>query len=302
MKTRREARVAGTRPSTGEDAQGDEALVALAVAGEGGALEQLLRRQQAWIYNLALRMLQDRPDAEDATQECLLRIASRLAAFRGESRFRTWAYRLACNLLLDSRRSRPELAVHDFACYGDYLDNAPDAELSEEYGSSVERAALIEEARLSCLAGMLLCLDREQRLAFLLGEVFEISDRVAGEVLSISPDNFRQRLTRARRDLREFLLRRCGLVAPGNPCRCARKTQAFVRAGIVDRQQRVFSQAHAQRVRDVVRHGLRVFSSLVEETNTRLYRDHPWIDPPDLVARLRATLAGAPLRTLLELD
>ena len=302
MKTRRDRCTTGTRRITGEDARGDEALVALAVAGDLAALDQLLRRQQAWIYNLALRMLQDRHDAEEATQECLLRIATRLAAFRGESTFRTWAYRLACNQLLDFRRSRPELVVHDFACYGGYLENAPDAELSEEYGSSVERAALIEEARLSCLAGMLLCLDREQRLAFLLGEVFEVSDRVAGEILAISPDNFRQRLTRARRDLAEFLQRRCGLVASGNPCRCARKTQAFVRAGIVDRQQRVFSQAHAQRVRDVVRQRQRAFSALVEETNTRLYRDHPWIDPPDLVARLRATLAGAPLRMLLELD
>ena len=285
-----------------DERPGDEALVALAVAGDLAALDQLLRRQQAWIYNVALRMLQDRQDAEEATQECLLRIATRLAAFRGESAFRTWAYRLACNQLLDFRRSRPEHAVHDFRCYGDYLENAPDAELSEEYGSSVERAALIEEAKLSCLSGMLLCFDREQRLAFVLGEVFEVSDRIGSEILAISPASFRQRLARARRDLGEFLQRRCGLVAPGNPCRCARKTQAFVRAGIVDPEQRVFTQLRAQRVRDVVRHRQRAFSALVEETNTRLYREHPWIDPPDLVARLRATLAGAPLRTLLELD
>ena len=302
MKREKGLLAAGVGRSSTGDTPRDEQLVVQAIAGDDAALDQLLRRQQAWIYNVALRMLQDRQDAQEATQECLLRVATRLAAFRGESAFRTWVYRLTCNLLLDFRRSRAELSVHDFVCYGDYLEHTPDAELSEEYASSVERAALIEEAKLSCLAGMLLCLDREQRLAFVLGEVFEVSDRMGSEILAISPANFRQRLARARRDLGEFLQRRCGLVAASNPCRCARKTQAFVRAGIVDREQRVFTQAHARRVRDVAGHGQRAFAALIEETNTRLYRDHPWIDPPDLVARLRATLAGERLRTLLELD
>lgn len=302
MKRSKGGHAASTRQSGRSETPSDESLVALAVGGDRAALERLLRRHQPWIYNIALRMLQDRQDAEDATQECLLRVSTRLSAFRGESAFRTWLYRLACNQLLDSRRSRAELAVHGFACYGDYLENAPDGELTDEFGSSVERAALIEEAKLSCLSGMLLCLDRDQRLAFLLGEVFEVGDRVGGEVLAISAANFRQRLARARRDLGEFLQQRCGLVEPANPCRCARKTQAFVRAGIVDRERRVFTSGRTQLVRDAARHGQRAFAALVEQTNTRLYRDHPWIEPPDLVATLRVLTAGEFLHSLLELD
>ena len=85
---------------------------------------------------------------------------------------------------------------------------------------------LVDEARVNCTAGMLLCLDREQRLACVLGEIFGVTDTVGAELLDIAPDTYRQRLARARRDLHSFMNDRCGLVNPGNPCRCARKTRA----------------------------------------------------------------------------
>lgn len=151
----------------------DLRLAAQACRGDAEALETLLRRHQGWIYNIALRMLQTREDAEDATQEVMLKIATHLSGFRGESGFRTWAYRIMANHVLDRRRSRPEQLVHDFTCYGDYLENAPSEALPPEFGSEQERALLIAEARRGCLLGMLLCLDRRQRLAFILGEIFE---------------------------------------------------------------------------------------------------------------------------------
>jgi len=73
----------------------------------------------------------------------------------------------------------------------------------------------VTEAMLACTSGMLLCLDREQRLSYILGAIFEVTDVVAAEVLEISPENFRQRLARARRDLRNFMSDKCGTREPG---------------------------------------------------------------------------------------
>ncbi len=73
----------------------DEQLVRLALSGQPSALEALLRRQQPRLYAVAFRVLQSPADAEDATQESLLKIATRLATFRGESAFGTWAWRIA---------------------------------------------------------------------------------------------------------------------------------------------------------------------------------------------------------------
>ena len=291
-----------TRHTCHQGEAADEQLVALALAGDSAALDRLLRRHQAWLYNVALRVLQQPQDAEEATQESLLKIVTHLSAFRGESAFRTWAYRIAFNLLLERKRSRPELVVHGFDCYADYLAKAADEDLDAGYGSEPERRLLVEEARLGCMMGMLLCLERGQRLVFVLGEIFELSDTVGSQVLDIGKDNFRQRLSRARQELSAFMQGRCGLVDPRNPCRCARKTRAFVRDGVVDPAHLVFAGAHYARVRDISRRGHEAFGRLVADANTALYRDHPFVDAPDLVARLRRTLAGDGFRSLLQLN
>src|SRR5260370_25541370 len=89
---------------------------------------------------------------------------------------------------------------------------------------------------------MLLGLDREERLTFSLGAIFEVSDTVDADVLEITPDNFRQRLARAPRDLRNFMNAKCGLVNQANPCRCAKKTRAFIQAAYVAPENLLFGR------------------------------------------------------------
>ena len=86
----------------------DEELVSKAQAGDKDALEQLVRRHQPWVFNIAIRMLWRRDLAEDAAQEILIKIVTKLGSFRGESRFRTWLCRIAVNHLLNLRKSEME--------------------------------------------------------------------------------------------------------------------------------------------------------------------------------------------------
>jgi RNA polymerase sigma factor (sigma-70 family) len=278
----------------------DEELARQAVAGDAPALEALLRRHERWIYNLALRMLQSAADAEDATQEILIRIATRLASFREESAFRTWAYRLAVRSVLDHRRSRPEQVVKGFGCYAGLLAASPDEDPPDGATPADERL-VVEEAKLSCLLGMLLCLDRDQRLAFVLGELFDASDAVAGELLGLSREAFRQRLSRAREQVYSFARGHCGLMDARNPCRCARKTRAFVRAGIVDPDRLLFSPPHVARMHEEAARGRAVLDAAVGEAGATIWRATPIAQPPDLVGRLRELLARDPLRAALRL-
>jgi RNA polymerase sigma factor (sigma-70 family) len=273
----------------------DESLVTRAIGGDRLALEALLRRHQRFLYDVALRFLQRPEDAEDAVQEALVRIATRLSSFRGESGFRTWAYRIAMNHLLDVRRSAPERVVTSFACYGDYLERAPDAEPPAP-GDLPDAALVVEEVKRSCTLGMLLCLEREQRLAFILGEILEVGDAAGAEILGVARDAFRQRVARARQQLYGFLRGRCGLVDPSNPCRCARKTRAFIRDGIVDPARRVFTGDAVGRARVVAARG----EDAVDELAAAIYRSHPSFAPPDLAARVRAAAEVGALGALLD--
>ena len=74
-----------------------------AVAGDRSTMERIMRSLERPFYTLALRMLLRPAEAEDATQECLLRVATRLAQFEGASRFSTWAWRVAVNRILELR-------------------------------------------------------------------------------------------------------------------------------------------------------------------------------------------------------
>ena len=277
----------------------DENLVCSAINGNSGALSQLLNRHQTWIYNLMLYMLHSRRDAEDATQEVLVKVATGLSQFKGASSFRTWAKRIAVNHAVDCRRSRPEQVVTGFDCYAEYLDRAPDADLSPEQERSPEQALLVDEARIACVMGMLLCLDRNQRIVFLLGEILETGDAVGAELMDITRDNFRQRLARAREQLSSFMQGRCGLVNPQNPCRCARKTRVFIKDGIVDPNRIQFARGHLQQVKSIAEERQQQLEGLLDQARSELY---PTFEAPDVVSKLSALLSGNEFRSALELN
>jgi RNA polymerase sigma factor (sigma-70 family) len=269
----------------------DEKLVDLATAGDRQSLETLLRRQQAWIFNLAFYMLHHRQDAEDATQEILVRVATGLSSFRRASAFRTWVHRIAVNHVLDRKRSRPETVVTGFDCYADYLDRAPDEVFVSSDKDSPETAVLVEEAKTSCTMGMLLCLDRQQRMVFLLGEMLETNDVIGAELLGISRENFRQLLSRARGRLSDFMRGRCGVFDSEAPCRCTRKTGAFIRDGIINPKSLQFTHGCRRRAQEV--------STFQRETLHDLY---PCFESPDVVERLRKAISSETAVALFDLN
>src|SRR6266542_2918632 len=226
----------------------DIELVTRIQAGSRDALERLLERHQPWIYNIVLRMVWYPQDAEDATQEILIKLLTKLSTFEGRSRFRTWLYRIVVNHALNVKRRRLEELAQPFETYARELEETPLLDLPDPSSVPADVQLLVQEAKIGCTSGMLLCLDREQRLVYILGGILGACDSVGAELLEVSRDSFRQKLARARRDLHSFMQGQCGLVNSANPCRCAKKTQAFIKAGYLDPQRLLFARAHMTRV------------------------------------------------------
>jgi RNA polymerase sigma factor (sigma-70 family) len=277
----------------------DRELVRQAQSGNREALEQLITRHQRWIYNIALRMVYVPADAEDVTQEILVRVITKLSTFIGKSSFRTWLYRIVVNHVLNMKRCQADMAGWTFTRYGQSLDATPDLDLPDQKLVPADVQLLVDEARIGCMSGMLLCLDREQRLVYILGDIFGVPDAVGGELLEISRGNFRQKLARARRDLHSFLHDKCGLVNEANPCRCAKKTQGFITAGYVNPQSLLFAREHVTRVRDIAEKKCEDLSAL-DEVYAELHRDHPFQEPADFVTSLRALINRTDFQSTLE--
>ncbi|UQA97442.1 RNA polymerase sigma factor [Streptomyces halobius] len=208
--------------------------VALAARdGDPAALETLCKAMQQPMYRLALRFSGTPADAEDAAQEVMIRLVTHLGSFEGRSRFTTWAYTVAVRQLMRTARRGAEASVASPEAFAAFLDrHATDPAF--EPARHAEYQELCADVRLSCTYGMLLCLSREQRVAYLLGDLLRFTDAEGAEICGISRAAFRQRLSRARSVMRQLMRERCGLVRAANPCRCDRLVRASVDLGLTD--------------------------------------------------------------------
>lgn len=201
-----------------------------AIAGDKDALNLLVTVLKGDLFGLALRMLCNREDAEDATQEILIRIVTRLSQFDYRSKLKTWAYRVAVNYILDVKKSAVERLHLTF----DHLADDLIGGLSETAPPEAEQSLLVEEVKIGCSMGMLQCLDRDHRLAFILGEVMEMQGPEGAEILEISPELFRKRLQGARAAMLRFMKSYCGLASDEAPCRCNRQIPAALQTGRIN--------------------------------------------------------------------
>ncbi|MBN9519281.1 RNA polymerase sigma factor [bacterium] len=284
------------------DESDDLALVESARGGGRESLEKLILRHQAWVYNIAVRMVFHPQDAEEVTQEVLIKAVTRLSTFGGDCAFRTWLYRIAANHVLNMKRRGGELRPLTFASYAAAINDTPDLDLPDPKSVPVDVPLMVEEAKIGCTTGMLLCLDRKQRLVFTLGEIFGVSDTVGADVLEMSPDNFRQSLARARRDLYQFMHGQCGLVNADNPCRCPKKTKGFIDHGHVDPAHLLFVPLHVRRVREEAAGTVREIEDVLDRHYAAVYRDHPFLEPRDQTDWLRRVFDRPDVRTTLHLD
>lgn len=209
----------------------DSILIEQSLTGNKKALENLIKKHQDWIFNIALTFIGDRDEAADLTQEVLIKMVVKLDSFKQKSSFKTWIYRIVKNHFLNMKRGKYETNSPTFEQFGQGIDQLPNESLSS-YSYEVEDKLLVKEAKISCMKGMLLCLDREQRLIYIIGELFEFTDVIGSEIMEISKENFRVKLHRAKKQLYNFMDSKCGLINKNNPCRCAKKNSRFYKNGI----------------------------------------------------------------------
>ncbi len=223
--------------SSTEDEKG---LILKAQQGNRKALDELLRIHQPYVYNIAWKMVRNPADAEDLTQEALIKITINLGKFSFKSQFRTWAYRIVVNHFLNMNKKSHETAFTSFDEMAKQLGSVPDVELTEE--EKIEKEELIEEMAIGCLSGMLLCLDRTQRMVYIIGHMFEADHKVGSEIMETSKANFRMKLSKARRDMENFMSGHCGLMDKRNPCRCNKKVTVAVESGYIDAKNLLFNR------------------------------------------------------------
>ncbi|RAW01534.1 RNA polymerase sigma factor [Pseudochryseolinea flava] len=256
--------------------QDDALLIKSCLAGSKDALNKLIEGHQSYIFNVALKYFNHIADAEDATQEVLIKVIANLGTFdSAKAQFRTWLYRITVNHFLNTKKGPLELRYESgFENFFQLIESLPVVQLQVE--EELQLKWEIEESKVACMAGMIMCLDREQRLRYILGDVFEIDHNLGAEIFNISADNFRQRLSRSRKDLYAWMHNKCGLVNKDNPCRCPGKTKGFIERGYVNPKNLKWHSDFSNRIFELSE---RTVDNLLNERDkiySDLFRQHPF--------------------------
>lgn len=218
-----------------------QALIDRATAGDKKALESIIAGMQDMVFNLSLRMLGTFADAEDAAQDILLKMITHLSSFRGDSTFTTWVFRIAVNHLKNYKKHMFARYAPSFEYYGDDIENARIQDVPD-LTQNVEKEILAEELKMSCTNVMLQCLDAESRCIFILGTMFKVDSRIAGDILEMTPEAYRKRLSRIRKRMADFLGQYCGEYGGGR-CKCKDRVNYAIQNRRIDPQKLDYTTA-----------------------------------------------------------
>ena len=248
-------------------------LVKKSLDGDKKALNQLIKIHEPFIYNVAWKYTNNQEEAKDLTQEVLIKIVTKLSSFEGKSAFQTWVYRIVVNQFLQTKRRPMEDRWVSFDAFSTELNSIPSPDLSPE--EEIEQEQRTKTARTRCMSAMLMCLTREQRLIYILGDVFNLNHNIGAEVFGLTKQNYRVKLSRTRKEFHAFMNNQCGLVNTDNPCRCSKKAKALEAAGKLKVDTKLFDPKYSATIATYSEGVAEEVADLVDKKYIEFFQKHP---------------------------
>ncbi len=205
-------------------------IVSHAKEGKQEALGQLVQMVQDKIFNISLYYTGDLSQAEDATQEILIKVIEKLESLKEPDRFENWSYTIAYNYLKNLKRGSGNYNHISF----ELMEADSSSHHAREFQEPTEHEEIRElayELKISCTIAMLMCLTEDERIVFILSELLNTKSREGAEVLGISSEAFRKKLSRSKKRLLNFIENNCGLINKDNPCKCRERVNYALARG-----------------------------------------------------------------------
>ncbi len=180
----------------------EKEIIERVLGGDVNAFEELVLRYEGTVYNLALRMVSNREDAADMTQEAFIKAYNSLPSFRGDSKFSVWLYRICSNVCLDFLRSksrRPQTSLTS-------LNDDDDVQLDIPDPAAGPEEQLMKKLSMQSVSEGLERLPDKQRQILAMREIGGMSYAEIGQALSLEEGTVKSRIFRAREKLCAFLL------------------------------------------------------------------------------------------------
>ncbi|HEX3032473.1 MAG TPA: sigma-70 family RNA polymerase sigma factor [Bacillota bacterium] len=177
-------------------------------------LNELSEEYGSYVSLICRRMLRDEELAKDAAQEVWCQVIKSFPNFQGRSQVSTWLYSITTRVVMNLAKKEQVYSIRFLRRY--FHGEPMEAPYEEEY----ENKLWIREMCDKCLSGITHCLDNKSRLAYLLRDVAQLSYQQLASIMGEDSGNLRQKVVRARRKLRNFLLDECRLYNSKGKCQC----------------------------------------------------------------------------------
>ncbi len=267
------------------------------LSGHSTALEDLIKIFQPKIFSLALKFLWEPDDASDATQEILIKVITHLGSFRKEAKLSTWIYRIATNHLINAKKKINNLKQLRFRQVEKQL--SLHNQNQDQNSNSSNLPFLIYNIQMACTNAMLLCLSKNYRIAYILGEVFRVSSDEGAWILNIENDLYRKRLSRARFQMEEFLGKQCSLASSNNPCKCNNRIRYMEKKGKIQsylEYSKILESSGKWTVTSVLYPEIKKIRKVAE-----IYKNIPNLEPKDeTLIKIQNLLTNNSLQILID--
>lgn len=175
-------------------AETDRKLIDRALQGNALSFRHLVERHQSFVYSLAFRLVGNRDDAKDITQEAFIRLWRNLNRYNPDNKLTTWLYRIVTNLSLDMLKSaRNKYSIRNPEAH----DDVPVRHTADQY--------LIETELRTVVSMMASLLTPKQKAVFVLRDLEELTVDEVSEILSMSPGKIKSNLFLARKRMSELI-------------------------------------------------------------------------------------------------
>ncbi len=225
-------------------------LIAQLKCGHQASFAVLYNHYGKRIYHLAYRMLGNKEEAEDATQETFLQVYRHIAHFNEQSQLYTWIYQIAKNLCYRTvqRQKKSRFTSLEALLYT-ARNQAMPSDITQQ-----EKLHLIQQVKEGCLTGLLRCLSFYQRSAFILHVLLHLPIQDVADILEKSNGATKVLIHRARGNLKTFLCKHCSLYSQSNSCQCDGLLGFSLKQGWVTRpsaeELHNFPELHPQKIEE----------------------------------------------------
>lgn len=171
--------------------------------GNVDAFEELIKDYKKVAYNIALRVLRNVEDAEDASQEALIKVFKSIQNFNMESTFKVWLYRIVVNTCIDFKRKKNINVVS----IDETIDLGGNGQMHREIADDSNNPDLLVERNFNnkLINDAVNKLDDDYKTIIILRDIQGFSYSEISEILTCNMGTVKSRLNRARKNLKEIL-------------------------------------------------------------------------------------------------